>query len=240
MKDEKLSDKWQTPQDLFNVLDKGGVWEGLEFEGFNFDIDLCADENNAKVRFFSKDYLNQDIQKLYKPLDNNSVKSAFINPPYSNPKPFIEKACAESKYCKIVCLVKVDTSTEWWKVFFDHRITSWGSQVGPKPGCDVIFLPKRVKFDPPQELIDSGEVWQQLICTRRETCGKVTKHPDNCSKCDNKRFKWVQKCKVCDGKGIRYICEEWSDCRFCKRKGYTALSGPSFSSALIIMDRRNV
>jgi hypothetical protein len=31
---EKLSDSWQTPQDLFNILDKGGVYQGIEFKGF--------------------------------------------------------------------------------------------------------------------------------------------------------------------------------------------------------------
>lgn len=28
MKEEKISDSWCTPQDLFNVLDKGGAYQG--------------------------------------------------------------------------------------------------------------------------------------------------------------------------------------------------------------------
>jgi phage N-6-adenine-methyltransferase len=39
----------------------------------------------------------------------------FINPPYSKPMPWIERAIAESKKGKtIALLVKHDSSTQWW------------------------------------------------------------------------------------------------------------------------------
>jgi len=40
----------------------------------------------------------------------------YVNPPYSNPLPFIKKAIEESKKGKlIVMLLKMDTSTKWFK-----------------------------------------------------------------------------------------------------------------------------
>jgi hypothetical protein len=107
----------------------------------------------------------------------------FMNPPYSNPRPFIKKAWGDSKYCKIVCLVKVDPSTRWWATFWDYKrclvkcpehlcrdgwAPTWDGgfrmcdnkechdgyirkdKAGSKLGCEVLFFPKRIKFDPPK------------------------------------------------------------------------------------------
>lgn len=40
----------------------------------------------------------------------------FINPPYSNPLPWVEKAILERELnpCVIVMLLKHDSSTKWW------------------------------------------------------------------------------------------------------------------------------
>lgn len=39
----------------------------------------------------------------------------YVNPPYSNPMPWVEKAIAESKMGKlVVMLLRVDTSTKWF------------------------------------------------------------------------------------------------------------------------------
>lgn len=214
------NDSWRTPDDLFNVLDKGGKFQNVEFEPFNFDIDLCATAENSKCDAYYEDYLTA------KYIDWDC---AFMNPPYSNPRPFIEKAYSDSKYCKIVCLVKADPSTKWWATFwnynhetfcrenrthFDQMHLSCPKCKGtcryvysePKPGCEIRFFPKRIQFDPPIELVNSGEVW------------KV-------------KGKWVQKCS-------KMVCIV--GCIECGGKGYKTLSGPTFSSALIIMDRRNV
>lgn len=149
------SDSWRTPQDLFDILNKGGVYQGIEFKGYNFDIDLCATRENSKCDWYGEDYLRGSY-KHRKRVDFNKenikdFKSAFMNPPYSNPKPFIKKAWENSKYCKIVCLIKCDPSTQWWATF-------WNYAKGPKLGCEVLFFSKRIKFDPPIELVNSGEV----------------------------------------------------------------------------------
>ena len=222
----KDSDNWQTPQDLFEVLDGGGFYQGIEFKGFNFDIDLCATRENSKCNHLCWDFLHSltgskdsnCIGTIYDDVEVGLIKTGFMNPPYSNPKPFIEKAWEHSKIMKIVCLVKCDPSTRWWSVFWDYD-----KDCG-KPGASVRFFPKRIKFDPPQQLIDSGDVYK--ICN-----------------------KWAKKCDLCNGskkriygeyseqKGGEYYLE---NCYHCKGKGYKELSGPTFPIALIIMDRRNV
>lgn len=124
----RLSDEWQTPQWLFDELNAE----------FDFTIDLCASRENRKCPLHLEDYLNTDVIALRN-------QSSFMNPPYSNPKPFIEKAWADSWYCRIVCLVKCDPSTRWWATFWNydphkHIVEIDGGRVwssgkgGPKPG----------------------------------------------------------------------------------------------------------
>ncbi len=124
MRIEKPSDCWETPKWLYEELDKE----------FSFVIDLCASKTNKKARNYCKDYLTEDLKSYY-------TYSAFMNPPYSNPFPFIKKAYQDSKFCKIVLLIKCDTSTKSWGIFWDYNTSK------PKPGCEVRFLPKRLKFE---------------------------------------------------------------------------------------------
>jgi len=150
------SDAWQTPQELFNELN----------EEFHFDIDLCANKENSKCRDYCVDYLtnywkcgldNENTTRidLKESMGRGQfITSAFMNPPYSNPKPFIEKAWEDSKYCKIVCLVKCDPSTKWWATFWNYNIIYDNIECkerfnSPKLGCEIRFLPKRIKFDHP-------------------------------------------------------------------------------------------
>lgn len=230
----KESDEWQTPKWLFNDLNgRHGP----------FDIDLCATSKNSKCNLFYKDYLNdllgQSKQSHYDSAQlslhdinivDQQVRAAFMNPPYSNPKPFIEKAWEDSQYIKIVCLVKCDPSTKWWSTFWDYEF-------GPKPGCQVFFFPKRIKFDPPQELIEEGTVWRERRrCTK---CGGRGVEPPNeyapyvekCRKCQG--GDWVRSCGACE------LEQEHLE-TYCRGKGYIKLSGPTFPSAVVVMDRRNI
>ncbi len=136
---EKLSDSWQTPQWLFDELN----------DEFNFDIDLCASVDNRKCTWFCADYLKDRLVRKLSQFNDNLKEyigntACFMNPPYSNPKPFIEKAWEDSKWCKIACLIKCDPSTQWWAVFWDYKTNK------PKPGCEVRFFPKRIRFTPPK------------------------------------------------------------------------------------------
>lgn len=234
----KISDMWQTPDWLYDELNNE----------FNFDVDLCATKENTKCYNYMEDYLNHRMNSLgghgaedwHEYLGRGMINAAFCNPPYSDPKPFVEQCWSDSLHCKIVMLVKCDPSTRWWGIFWNYKdVIEYccpfcvGAEVtrincgryhcprcnyanflrpqkvkaihkaGPKPGCEVRFPPKRVKFDPPQSMVDSGEVW------------KVGK-------------KWVRKCS-------KVVCVV--NCSECRGKGYKELSGPTFPSALIIMDR---
>ena len=49
-------------------------------------------------------------------------EKTFVNPPYSNPLPWIEKAIEESNKGKmIVMLLKVDTSTKWFSRIHESK-----------------------------------------------------------------------------------------------------------------------
>lgn len=220
----------QTPDDLFQVLDKGGVYQGIEFEGYHFDIDLCATSSNTKCKYYYKDYLSNDFRyldeageqwpsyencrpELFKHRFNFHV-TCFMNPPYSRDLigPMIAKAWGDSKYCKIVCLVKVDPSTKWWATFWNYESQTIKEldddtdefyvfdilPPGPKPGCEVIFFPKRIKFDPPVNM---------------EIC-----------KCT---FEQIE-------------IKGQNECNYCYKLMKHKLSGPSFASCLVIMDRRGL
>ncbi len=176
----KISDCWSTPKWLFDELsEKYGP----------FDIDLCATKENSKCELYCTDYLNDKFNSIGCEKESGSAnfnhyitnrsiyaKIAWMNPPYSNPLPFIEKAWSDSKHCKIVLLVKVDPSTKWWSVFWRYNDAFKGIvKSGSKPGCTVHFLPKRVQFDPPPEM----NAWKE-------------------------GNKWYVKCEGCNGTGLIY------------------------------------
>ncbi len=248
----KESDTWETPEWLFDELNAE----------FNFDIDLCATKENSKCDIWYKDYLNDvQIEKVYLSPRVATMKEyqeignanyvCFMNPPYSNPKPFIEKAWEDSKYCKIVCLVKCDPSTRWWATFYNYgldcpycdntysdpdagyednayceRCHGLHNYNGPRPGCEVRFFPKRIKFDPPQELLDSGEVFK-ITTTYLKTNKSSTK--------------WVHRCGHCfiNWNLHKEVNQRTVHCETCGGKEYIPLSGPTFPSALVVMDRRD-
>jgi phage N-6-adenine-methyltransferase len=240
----KMSDNWCTPDWLFEKLSK---------EHGSFDIDLCATAENSKCQTYGSNYLRDEYGDLQQGENAyigaaNNIKdiaylfnmdlNCFMNPPYSNPLPFIEKAWEDSKHCKIVCLVKADPSTKWWAVFWNYKEVHnchcfdsdcpFYESIGPKPGCTVQFFPKRIQFDPPIELVNSGEVWNLEF-----GCEDSFKNP-----------RWVQKCKSCHEGVIIYgrFMGGHDDypCEKCNGKGYKPFSGLSFPSALLIFDRRGV
>lgn len=104
------SDEWCTPPELFKELD----------EVFNFFWDACCTKNNCLVKGqgieVGYDYLQEDSSKY----DYPGEGSIFINPPYSNPLPFIKKAWEDAKYFRVVCLVKHDHTTKWFNYALDQ------------------------------------------------------------------------------------------------------------------------
>lgn len=60
---------------------------------------------------------------------------SYVNPPYSNPLPWVEKAIEEYRQGKVVVLLlKLDCSTKWFKLLMEAE-------------AHVLFINERVKFN---------------------------------------------------------------------------------------------
>ena len=108
---------WATPPDLFESL----------HEEFNFTIDVCAEEWNAKLPLSYWDLEDNCLDQDW------SGHRCFMNPPYGREiKLFIEKA-ANSNAELVVALLPARTDT---KYFHDHI---YGQ-------AEIRFLKGRVNF----------------------------------------------------------------------------------------------
>ena len=113
------SNEWTTPQHLFDELN----------QEFNFTLDPCATEENAKC---SKHFTIED-DGLSKYWSNDVV---FMNPPYGREiKKWIKKAYEESlNGATVVCLIPARTDTMYWHDFIFDKAD------------DIRFLKGRLKF----------------------------------------------------------------------------------------------
>lgn len=63
------------------------------------------------------------------------TNNSFVNPPYSDPLPWVEKAIEENKKgIKVVMLLKFDCTTKWYKLLVSH-------------GAHFMHITERVKFN---------------------------------------------------------------------------------------------
>lgn len=113
------SDHWATPLD---------VVRGLEAEFGKFDLDPCCRGETAKAAYF---YTEED--------DGLSLAwngKVFLNPPYSHPRPWLEKAIMEIQNGHaelVVALLPVRTDTRWF-----HFLV--------KDKAEVRFIKGRIKW----------------------------------------------------------------------------------------------
>ena len=97
------SDNWATPGALYDALDKE----------FHFNDDPCP-------------MLHDNSELFLGGLAREWGTSTFINPPYSNPTPFCQKAFEESLRGKVVvALLRGDTSTKW----FHHWVLNKADEI---------------------------------------------------------------------------------------------------------------
>ena len=109
--------EWETPQDLFDVLNKE----------FNFDIDVCATAENAKVL----NYWDKATNGLEQNWSLWGWK--WMNPPYGREiVDWVKKASEERQ---VVALLPARTDTRW---FHDY--------IYKKKGVIIRFLKGRLKF----------------------------------------------------------------------------------------------
>ena len=136
------TDMWETPQDLFDRLDKE----------FHFTLDVCAISQNAKCdRFYSP-----EDDGLFQPWDG----VVWCNPPYGRKiSDWVEKAYWENiTYGRtIVMLLPARTDTRWFHEFIlgkaeirfiRGRLKFGGSKnSAPFPSMIVIFNPKEADHE---------------------------------------------------------------------------------------------
>ena len=114
------TDEWETPQRLFDLLDAE----------FNFTLDVCATEENKKVKhFFSKE--DNGLSQSW------GENTCWMNPPYGRQiGKWVKKANDEAtEGCKVVCLLPARTDTRW---FHD--------QIYENSKAEIRFLKGRLKF----------------------------------------------------------------------------------------------
>jgi site-specific DNA-methyltransferase (adenine-specific) len=118
-----LGDCYGTPMDLYVDLKKR----------FDFTLDPCAWPNNrlGTPQFFTE---KQDGLKQSWIVHSYRGHRVFMNPPYSNPTPWVGKAYKESlRGALVVGLLRHDPSTLWWNEFIRDKAI-------------VIPVPYRLKF----------------------------------------------------------------------------------------------
>ncbi len=113
------SDEWSTPQDVVDIM---AGWYGP------FDLDPCCRVETAKAPA----YFTKADDGLAKPWHGR----VWVNPPYSKPRVWIEKAveAVQSGACqRVVMLLPCSTDTTWF-----HDLVL--------PNADVTFMRGRVRF----------------------------------------------------------------------------------------------
>lgn len=134
---EKESDLWCTPPDMISEL--ADACSG-------FFMDACCNETNCIVPL-QREYILTHKSKFYPELQYDYLatnpkewhtyirdkfgefigddlsETIFMNPPYSNPEPFMQKAWSDSKHFRVLSLVKTDMSTDWFNYALEENVS---------------------------------------------------------------------------------------------------------------------
>jgi hypothetical protein len=105
-REDKETDHLWTPEYILDVAERV---LGRHSEAHSFGLDPCW---NAASKVSAETCWTVDDDALAPGRDWYAHGSVWLNPPYSNPEPFL----ANMKYCKRgMALVKHDHSTAWWR-----------------------------------------------------------------------------------------------------------------------------
>ena len=112
-------DDWETPQDLFDELNKE----------FGFQLDPCASRENAKC----DNYFTQKQGGLEQ--DWTIYDSVFVNPPYGRKIGLWIEKSFQTSCCGtiVVCLLPARTDTQWFHDYIYGK-------------AEIRFLKGRLKF----------------------------------------------------------------------------------------------
>ncbi|RCS70134.1 phage N-6-adenine-methyltransferase [Vibrio casei] len=114
-KKEKIGDNWRSPKPLYTTLDRE----------FNFVADMASSHENAlcDTHFTEEDdSLSFDWAQMINALVlGNQTKYVWLNPPYSNPMPWIKKAKeSQENGLGVVMLLNHDHSVGWFREALSH------------------------------------------------------------------------------------------------------------------------
>lgn len=138
------SDEWETPQELFDALNKV----------FDFDLDVCATSENAKCG----DYFGFDSDYPCGLTAQWGRGICWCNPPYSEISKWVDKALSET-LAETVMLLPNRTCTKWWHKLNDHQAVKmypikgrlkFGNSKNSAPFPSVIV---HIKFDRADDLL---------------------------------------------------------------------------------------
>lgn len=123
---EKVDDR-RTPRDL---------WDQLNAE-HRFTLDAAASDENT----LCDHYYTAENCGLVGPWHGERV---WCNPPYSDCRPWVEKAWAETRDCPVIVLLLPANRTEqrWWQIIVEPERDNGGI-------LTTTFLPGRLRFDVP-------------------------------------------------------------------------------------------
>ena len=111
------SDHWSTPVDVLAQLER---------DFGSFDLDPCATSQTAKApQFFTR--RENGLRQYWH-------GKVFLNPPYSDPQPWLEKAIEETRAGRaalVVALLPSDVSTGWFHELVKDRaeIRFWRGRI---------------------------------------------------------------------------------------------------------------
>lgn len=121
----EVKNDWETPPELFEKLNAE----------FHFDVDIAASAENSKCDIFIPYPQTDALLENW----NSFGARGFMNPPYSNWRPWAAKAyraaLAPNNPITIVGLLPVDTSTQAFHEFIYN-----------KTNVEIRFLKRRLRF----------------------------------------------------------------------------------------------
>lgn len=135
---EKLGDRWATPADLWS-------WINAIFGPFT--IDVAAEPRTAKCQRFLTRYEDALVHPWGSPVDR-----WFLNPPFSDIGPWVERAEAElarvgGPLFGLLVLPGGRTDREWYRRLRSREALG---------GCKIVEVPFRVFFDAPEGKTESS------------------------------------------------------------------------------------
>ena len=113
------TDEWETPDSFI---------QALEARYGPFDLDPCCREETAKAEYFYTREENGLIQPWH--------GLVWVNPPYSQPRCWVEKAIHEAQHepsCRVIMLLPAAIDTTWF-----HDLVL--------PNADLEFIRGRIRF----------------------------------------------------------------------------------------------